>query len=95
MSNGAGARIVYKFHARDANLVMGAAARGATVRFRVLLDGKPPGPAHGGDVDEAGRGTLAEPRMYQLIRQPGSIGDRQVEIELLDPGAEAFCFTFG
>ena len=95
VSNGAGARIVYKFHARDVNLVMGAAARGGSVRFRVLVDGKPPGPAHGGDVDEAGRGTLAEPRMYQLIRLPGSIADRQVEIEFLDPGAEAFCFTFG
>jgi thiol-disulfide isomerase/thioredoxin len=95
VSNGAGARIVYKFHARDANLVMGAAARGGSVRYRVLIDGKPPGAAHGGDVDEAGRGTLAEPRMYQLIRQPGSIADRQIEIEFLDPGAEAFCFTFG
>ena len=65
------------------------------MRFRVLLDGKPPGPAHGLDVDEGGSGTAKEQRMYQLIRQPGAIVDRQFEIEFLDPGAEAFDFTFG
>ena len=65
------------------------------MRFRVLIDGKPPGAAHGSDVDEQGNGTLTEQRLYQLIRQPGPIADRQFEIEFLDPGAEAFAFTFG
>jgi thiol-disulfide isomerase/thioredoxin len=91
----AGGRIAYRFHARDVNLIMGPATRGGAVRFRVLLDGKPPGPSHGLDVDEAGNGTANEQRMYQLIRQPGSIVDRRFEIEFLDPGAEAFDFTFG
>jgi len=91
----AGGRILYRFHARDLHLVMGPATRGTAVRFRVLLDGKPPGASHGVDVDEAGNGTAKEQRMYQLIRQAGSIGDRQFEIEFLDPGAEAWSFTFG
>jgi hypothetical protein len=77
------------------NLVMGPATKGATVRFRVLLDGESAGPAHGGDVDESGNGTVVQQRMYQLIRQPGPIHDRRFEIEFLDGGAEAFCFTFG
>jgi Thioredoxin like C-terminal domain len=68
---------------------------GNTIRFRVLIDGKPPGAAHGGDIDAQGNGTLTEQRMYQLIRQPGPIADRTFEIEFLDPGAEAFAFTFG
>jgi thiol-disulfide isomerase/thioredoxin len=88
-------RIVYRFHARDLHLVMGPAARGASVRFRVLIDGKPPGAAHGGDVDEQGNGTVTEQRLYQLIRQPKPIVDRQFEIEFLDPGIQAFAFTFG
>jgi hypothetical protein len=67
----------------------------APVRFRVLLDGKPPRAAHGGDVDAGGNGTASEQRLYQLIRQPGPIADRQFEIEFLDPGVEAFVFTFG
>ncbi len=88
-------RIVYRFHARDLHLVMGPAARGASVRFRVLIDGGPPGPAHGVDVDEQGVGTVTEQRLYQLIRQQQPITDRQFEIEFLDPGVEAFAFTFG
>ena len=95
MLNEANGRIVYRFHARDLHLVMGAAARGAAVRFRVLVDGQPPGAAHGVDVDEQGNGMVAEPRLYQLVRQPQSIADRQFEIEFLDPGVEAFAFTFG
>lgn len=91
----AGGRIVYRFHARDLHLVMGPAARGTSVRFRVLIDGKPPGAAHGGDVDEQGYGTLHQQRMYQLIRQQKPIEDRLFEIEFLDAGAEAFAFTFG
>jgi hypothetical protein len=86
---------VYRFHARDLNLVMSPGAQGKPVRFRVIIDGQPPGPAHGIDVDEQGNGTIVEPRMYQLIRQPGRIGDRQFEIQFLDPGVEAFVFTFG
>jgi thiol-disulfide isomerase/thioredoxin len=88
-------RIAYRFHARDLHLVMGPAARGASVRFRVLIDGQPPGAAHGIDVDEQGNGTVTDQRLYQLIRQPNSIADRQFEIEFLDSGLEAFAFTFG
>ena len=88
-------RIVYSFHARDLHLVMGPATRGASVRFRVSLAGEAPGPAHGADVDAEGNGVLAEQRLHQLIRQPGTIGDRLFAIEFLDAGAEAFAFTFG
>jgi thiol-disulfide isomerase/thioredoxin len=94
-SNEASGRIVYRFHARDVNLVLGPAARGTSVRFRVLVDGRAPGAAHGSDVDEQGLGTVTDQRLYQLVRQPGSIADRQFEIEFLDPGVEAFVFTFG
>jgi thiol-disulfide isomerase/thioredoxin len=93
--NNASGRIAYRFHARDLHLVMGPAARGTSVRFRVLIDGKSPGAAHGIDVDEQGNGTVTEQRMYQLIRQPQPIADRQFEIEFLNPGVEAFAFTFG
>jgi hypothetical protein len=90
-----GGRIAYRFHARDLHLVMGPPSGKTPVRFRVLIDGHPPGPAHGTDVDAEGNGTAAEQRLYQLIRQPGAIEDRQFEIEFLDPGVEAFSFTFG
>jgi thiol-disulfide isomerase/thioredoxin len=93
--NKANGRIAYRFHARDLHLVMGPAARGTSVRFRVLIDGKPPGAAHGIDVDDQGNGTVTEQRLYQLIRQPKPIADRQFEIEFLDSGVEAFAFTFG
>jgi thiol-disulfide isomerase/thioredoxin len=88
-------RIAYRFHARDLNLIMGATAAGTSVRFRVLVDGQPPGPAAGTDANAEGYGTVSEPRMYQLIRQPKPISDRQFEIEFLDPGVEAYDFTFG
>ena len=88
-------RIAFRFHARDVNLVMAPPSRGAAVPFRVLLDGDTPGPAHGADVDEQGQGTLIEPRLYQLIRQPGQIRDRTFEIAFLDPAVEAYVFTFG
>ena len=87
--------IAYRFHARDLHLVMGPAAPGRSVRFRVLIDGKPPGAARGIDVDEQGEGTVAEQRLYQLIRQPQPIADRLFEIEFLGPGVEAYAFTFG
>ena len=88
-------RIAYRFHARDLHLVMGPAAPGTSVRFRILIDGQPPGAAHGLDVDEQGNGTVTEQRLYQLIRQAKPIADRQFEIEFLDPGVETFSFTFG
>lgn len=87
--------IVYAFHARDLHLVMGPAARGTSIPFRVRLDGQPPGAAHGVDVDAQGTGMLSEQRMYQLIRQSTPIVDRRFEIEFLGAGAEAFSFTFG
>jgi thiol-disulfide isomerase/thioredoxin len=93
--NEANGRIAYRFHARDLHLVMGPAARGTSVRFRVFLDGRAPGAAHGIDVDEQGNGTVTDQRLYQLIRQPGHIADRLFEIELLEAGVEAFVFTFG
>ena len=95
VANKAGGRIVYRFHARDLHLVMGPRVKGAPVRFHVLIDGKPPGDAHGLDVDAQGNGTLSGQRLYQLIRQAGPVVDREFQIEFLDPGAEAFVFTFG
>lgn len=93
--NTASGRIAYRFHARDLNIVMGPAAPGASIRFRLRVDGQPPGAAHGIDVDDQGYGTVTEQRLYQLIRQPGPIADRLLEIEFLDPGVEAYSFTFG
>jgi thiol-disulfide isomerase/thioredoxin len=93
--NKANGRIAYRFHARDLHLVMGPKTPGTPVRFRVLIDGQPPGGAHGSDVDEQGNGTASQQRLYQLIRQPKPITDRQFEIEFLDADVEAFAFTFG
>ena len=88
-------QIARRFHARDLNLVMGPAAPGTSPRFRVGLDGQPPGQAHGTDTDADGNGTLTQQRTYQLIRQPGPITERTFEITFPDPGAQAYCFTFG
>jgi thiol-disulfide isomerase/thioredoxin len=88
-------RIAYRFQARDLHLVMGPAAAGTPARVRVLIDGQPPGAAHGVDVDDQGNGTITEQRLYQLIRQPKPIADRLFEIEFIDAGVEAFAFTFG
>jgi hypothetical protein len=88
------ARVVYRFHARDVHLVMGA-TRLSPVRYRVRIDGAAPGNAHGGDVDDQGNGVATEHRLYQLVRQPGPIVDRLLEIEFLDPGVDAYVFTFG
>jgi thiol-disulfide isomerase/thioredoxin len=93
--NEAEGRIVCRFHSRDLHLVMGLAARGTPVRFRVLLDGQPPGAAHGTDVDDQGNGTVTDPRLYQLVRQPGPISDRTFQVTFLDPGVQAYAFTFG
>jgi thiol-disulfide isomerase/thioredoxin len=92
--NAAGGRIADRFHARDLHLVM-APPPGATVRFDIRLDGRPPGAAHGDDVDEAGTGTVTEPRLHQLIRQPGPIGERTFQITFHDPGLRAYALTFG
>ena len=93
--NEADGSIVYRFHARDLNLVMGPAAKGTFARFRVLVDAQAPGAAHGGDVDDQGNGTVTDQRLHQLIRQPGPITDRTFEITFLDAGVEAYAFTFG
>ncbi|HEY7189641.1 MAG TPA: thioredoxin family protein [Vicinamibacterales bacterium] len=93
--NKASGQIVYRFHARDVHLVMGPPRGTGPIRFRVTIDGQPPGAAHGLDVDERGSGTASEQRLYQLIRQPKPIVDRTFSIEFLDAGIEAFSFTFG
>jgi thiol-disulfide isomerase/thioredoxin len=93
--NGADGGIAFRFHARDVHLVMGPPERDTSVPFTVLVDGEPPGAAHGLDVDEHGRGTLSEQRLYQLIREPGSTTDRTLEITFHAPGVEAYAFTFG
>jgi thiol-disulfide isomerase/thioredoxin len=94
--NRANGRIAYRFHARDLHLVMGPTSPGRSIRFLVRIDGHPPeAAAHGIDVDDQGRGTVTDQRLYQLIRQRKPITDRQFEIEFLDPGVEAYAFTFG
>jgi len=93
--NEAGGQIAYRFHSRDLNLVMGPAGPRESVRFRVLVDGQPPDAAHGADAGDDGHGTVAGQRLHQLIRQPGPVTDRTFEITFLDPGAQAYAFTFG
>jgi thiol-disulfide isomerase/thioredoxin len=95
--NDSGGGISFRFHARDVNLVLGPPERGTSVPFRVLVDGDPPGAAHGLDVDEQGHGEVAQQRLYQLVRQPAGarIDDRTFEITFLAPGVEAYVFTFG
>jgi thiol-disulfide isomerase/thioredoxin len=93
--NAAGGRIAFRFHARDVHLVLGPRTPGTSIPFRVLVDGEPPGDAHGLDVDEEGNGTVVRQRLYQLIREPGSITDRTFEIAFLEPGVEGYVFTFG
>jgi hypothetical protein len=87
--------IVYRFHARDLHLVLGPSADGKPVRFRVTLDGSPPADDHGMDVKADGSGVVTDQRLYQLLRQRGEIRDRTFEIRFLDPGVQAFAFTFG
>ena len=93
--NAPNGRLLYRFHGRDLNLIMSPPATGNSVQFRILLDGRPPGIEHGSDTDAQGNGVVAEPRMYQLIRQSGAITDRAFEIQFLEPGVAAFDFTFG
>jgi thiol-disulfide isomerase/thioredoxin len=93
--NEGGGRVTFRFHARDVNLVMGSPAPEASVPFRVLIGGEPPGAAHGLDVDEQEHGRVVKQRLYQLVREPGPIADRTFEITFLGPGIEAYVFTFG
>jgi len=87
--------IVYRFHARDLHLVLGPAPDGKPVRFRVTIDGAAPGDSHGTDIDAEGQGTVTAQRLYQLVRQNGAIADHTFEIRFLDPGVQAYAFTFG
>ena len=93
--NQPGGRVLYRFSARDLHLVMAPPASGASVRFRVRIDEQPPGTARGTDVDDQGNGTLTQPRLYQLLRQPGPVTERTVEVTFLDPGAQAYATTVG
>jgi hypothetical protein len=92
---GAALSIVYRFHARDVHLVLGPAPDGKAVQFRVTIDGAPPGDSHGADSDTDGHGVVTEQRLYQLVRQSGAIADHTFEIHFLDPGVQAYAFTFG
>ena len=94
MLDRAGGSIAFRFHARDAHLVM-SPGRHEPIPFHVLLDGEPPGASHGVDVDEDGTGLLDTGRMYQLVRQQDGISDRTLEVVFDGPGAEAYSFTFG
>ena len=93
--NEAGGQIACRFRARDLNLVLARGGSPAAAPFRVLLDGQPPGSAHGSDVDGEGSGAVTEPRLYQLIRQDGPVTDATFEIIFPSPGDQAFAFTFG
>jgi cytochrome c biogenesis protein CcdA/thiol-disulfide isomerase/thioredoxin len=93
--NNAGGGILFRFHARDLHLVLGPAAEGKPVRFSVTIDGAAPGDNHGADVNAEGQGVVKGERLYQLIRQNGAIADRTFEIRFLDPGVQAYSFTFG
>jgi cytochrome c biogenesis protein CcdA/thiol-disulfide isomerase/thioredoxin len=88
-------KIVFRFHARDLHLVLGPAGGTAPVRFRVTIDGAPPGDAHGVDTNAGGEGSVTTQRLYQLIRQNGTIADHTFTIEFLGPGVQAYSFTFG
>jgi cytochrome c biogenesis protein CcdA/thiol-disulfide isomerase/thioredoxin len=93
--NKEGGRITYRFRARDLHLVLGSADEGKQIRFRVTVDGAAPGADHGADTDADGRGVVNEHRLYQLIRENGGVSDHTFEIEFLDPGVQAYAFTFG
>ena len=88
-------KVIFRFHARDLHLVLGPGKNGKPVRFRVRIDGTAPGEDHGVDTDGQGVGIVKEYRLYQLVRQKGKVEDRTFEIEFLDPGVQAFAFTFG
>ena len=87
--------IRHRFHARDLHLVLGPSTQGHPIRFRITIDGAPPVTNHGSDVDAEGWGTVREERLYQLVRQSGTVNDRTFEIEFYDAGVRAYAFTFG
>jgi hypothetical protein len=93
--NQAGGAISYRFRARDLHLVLGPRLNGKPVRFQVTIDGNTPGENRGADIDATGNGTVSETRLYQLVRQSGDVQERTFEIRFLDPGVEAYVFTFG
>ena len=88
-------KVVFRFHARDLHLVLGPSMAGKPIRFKVTVDGEVPGQNHGVDIDAAGNGAVTEYRLYQLVRQGGPVMDHTFEIEFIDPGVQAFAFTFG
>ncbi len=88
-------KIIFRFHARDLHLVLGPVPSGKPIPFRITIDGAAPGSAHGVDTNAQGKGVVSVERLYQLVRQTGPISDRTFEIEFLDPGVQAFSFTFG
>ncbi|TAV49152.1 cytochrome c biogenesis protein DipZ [Rhizobium leguminosarum] len=90
-----GGGITYRFSARDLHLVLGPGAGDKPIRFQVKIDGKAPGPNHGSDIDADGNGTVTATRLYQLVRQSGTVAARNFEIRFLDPGLQAYAFTFG
>jgi hypothetical protein len=94
LNDTSGGSIITRFHARDLHLVLAAGAQGP-VRFRIKIDGMPPGASHGSDVDADGWGSVQEDRLYQLVRQTGPIADRTFEIEFFEAGVRAYAFTFG
>jgi Thioredoxin like C-terminal domain len=95
VSNRPDGRIAFRFHARDVHLVLRVREQGASIPFQVLVDGEPPGDAHGLDVDAQGHGTLTQARLYQLVRERRSIAARTFAIDFGAPGVEAYVFTFG
>jgi hypothetical protein len=95
MATAPNARLLFRFQARDVNLVMGPAVRGTAIPFHVFIDGQPAAGAHGADVDADGKGRVLEQRTYQLIRQPPPIVERTFAVEFREPGGELYCFTFG
>jgi hypothetical protein len=95
VATGANGRVIQRFHARDLHMVLGPAADGRPVRFRVTLDGRPPLADHGADINEQGEGVIEGHKLYQLVRQQTPDRDRVFQIEFLEPGVEAYAFTFG
>ncbi|CAO3360774.1 cytochrome c biogenesis protein DipZ [Azospirillum palustre] len=93
--NRAGGAIIYRFRARDLHLILGPTRDGRPVRFQVTIDGMVPGSDHGTDTDAEGNGTVSETRLYQLVRQAGAVRERTFEVRFLDPGVDAYAFTFG
>lgn len=95
VSNTRDGGIFYTFHARDLHLLLGPGADGKPVRFQVMIDGKAPGESHGTDTDAEEKGTITGQRLYHLVRQKGPMPDHTFQIKFLDPGVQAYAFTFG